>query len=167
MRLIKYCVLALAFLLLLATGISLFGRPADEVLYTPELQATCVQEGCFATYRLQIGNSGRNEQRNIRVVLNSHILDETVLPLKAKMFGKVPREFSRLREGERTVIELGSLAPGKRVELSFSRRAASRDALPTWEEAALEVEAPYGAAAPGHAESVTFGRWMVSLLDLF
>jgi hypothetical protein len=60
--------------------------------------------------------------------------------------------------------KLADVKPGERIELRFLLSAADGASLAAWDEMLVGVENSAGAALPGDAALLTFGRWMHRLL---
>lgn len=115
-------------------------------------------------YNLNIGNTGYKTLQNVRLTLGSAPLSHALLPPKVRNFGKVPRDSHLSVSGSESMLELGDLEPGKRVELSLLLKYDKREQAPDWSQILLRVESAQGQAQAGHPEVVTFGRFIYGLL---
>jgi hypothetical protein len=168
LRKIRWVVVALGIIALWRGGASIFDMPENEVVYeTRPPFGPCLSDRCIGTYVLEVGNTGKVIQPKLRVRLRSEPLRATVLPLKARAYGKVDRPFAISdNEGVRT-IELSNVKPGERVEVSFTLAAAERGSLAAWDDVLVGVEGSAGEVVPGSAAVITFGRWMHRLLGIW
>lgn len=140
-RRIRWTLAGAGLVLLLGGGASIFWRPAQEILFSPDPPLrSCAATGCVALYRLEVGNTGRAPQEEVRIRLRSDALAGAVLGPRARDFGKLDRPV-RVSEadGVRT-IALGRLEPEARVDVSFVLRGpATQPPLP-WERILVGVE---------------------------
>jgi hypothetical protein len=159
LRLARWTLAAIGFLLLVRGGVSIFGQPDRETIYAAAAPlVTCVTEGCFARYGLEVGNTGSREQPEIRVRLRAAALEGTALPLRVRDFGKLDRAFQvDDADGVRTV-RFGPVARDQRVEVAFMLRRANRAALPDWPAILIEVTAAEGPVRAGSAPWVSLAR---------
>ena len=159
-RPIRWALAALGAGLLLFGGASIFRTPADEVLYAASgPTGTCTdRDGCVGLYSLEVGNTGRGLQPDVRVRLQAAVVDTAVLPPTVRDYGKVDRPFHVTREGEAVTFALGPVKPDARVVVSFVLRRERREALPAWDQTLLAVEPARGSAFPGNPGGVVLLR---------
>jgi hypothetical protein len=137
-------------LVLLNGGASIFWQPADEVLYSVwRSPAACHSAGCVAVYRLEVGNTGREAQPDVRVVLRTAWLGGP-LGVRVRDFGKIDRKHT-VSEGDgiRTYA-LGPMAPLDRVELTLVVTRPSREGFPDWQTIMVGIAPARGTAHPGN-----------------
>jgi hypothetical protein len=155
----RWTMIALGALSLAAGGASIFSFPDHEVLYSAEPPMIfCTSGGCYANYGLQVGNTGREAQEQVRVRLDRATLAASATRPTVRAFGKVDRR-ARIEEtdGVRT-YSLPQVKAGERVEVRFLLPVASRAAAPAWSDILLGVEATNGQVKRGDPGSVTLGR---------
>ncbi len=160
--------LAVAGVAILAGGgASIFWHPAHEVLYTASRSpVTCYRDGCLALYQLEVGNTGRAMQPDVRLRLRAAVLPAT-LPPQVRDFGKVDRPVAVSEaDGVRTYA-LGPLPPDQRVVLSFALLRPEPAAFPSWDDILVGVVAAEGTARPGHPAWTTLLRIWYALAHPF
>jgi hypothetical protein len=159
-RPIRWALGAIGAGFLLAGGASIFGTPADEVLYAASgPTGTCTDRaGCVGLYSLELGNTGRDLQPDVRVRLRAAVVDTAILPLTVRDYGKVDRPFRVTREGEAVTFALGPVKPEERVVVSFALRRERREALPAWDQTLVAVEPARGPAFAGNPGGVVLLR---------
>jgi hypothetical protein len=159
---IRHTLLAIGLLVLVGGGASIFRMPEEEVLYSasPPI-TTCLKSGdCLFIYTLEVGNTGREAQEDVRVRLRRDVVQAAIMPLKVRSFGKVDRRFETSdADGVRT-FDLGRLKAQQRVEISFVLRYPDRSQAPSWQQILVGVEAARGEVRPGDPAAVTLGRML-------
>lgn len=162
---LRYGLTSCAVFFFLFSGISLFKVKEYELLYSANPPIiTCLTDGCLMIYNLGIGNTGRKTQRSVRLTLANNPLTHALLPPKIRNFGKVSRESLVKRGATQTLIEVGDLEAGKRVELSLLLKYDTKEEAPSWSNILLRVDSANGEAQAGHPETVTFGRVIYGFL---
>jgi hypothetical protein len=159
-RPIRWVLTALGAGLLVGGGASIFGTPAAEVLYAASgPTGTCTERaGCVGLYSLEVGNTGRELQPEVRVRLHAAVVDAAILPPTVRDQGKVDRPFRVTREAEAVTLALGPVKPEERVVVSFVLRGERLEALPPWDRTLVAVEPARGAAFPGNPGGVVLLR---------
>jgi hypothetical protein len=148
-------------------GLLSVGRlPAHEVVYDaqpPVLICPRTTE-CYATYHLEVGNTGTEPQRHVGIRLDAGALDDAVLKPVVAAFGvrRLPLQVTDA-EGMRT-LGFGPMAPRDRAMLRFMLAAPGADRVPDWSALGLRVEPAAGDARPGSPAALTFGRAAFALL---
>jgi hypothetical protein len=154
--------------MLATAGVSIFGQPAREVLYSaPPPTVVCHARGCTAIYRLEVGNSGAEAQDEVTVRVRAAVVDRALLPVHVRDFGKIDRPFRVRDEGEVRAYLLGRVDPRVRVELSFLLAVPRADLAVGWDHVLAGVEAPGARVAPGDAAWVLVLRAWYAFLALF
>jgi hypothetical protein len=149
-RAIRWTLGVLGGLLLLAGGGSIFWQPADEVLYAAwRGPLACHSAGCVAIYTLEVGNTGREPQPDVRVALRAASLGGPP-GVRVRDFGKVDRRHTVSEAAGIRTYGLGPLAPGDRVELSVTVLRPDREGFPEWEAMLAGVEPARGRAHAGN-----------------
>lgn len=167
-RAIRWTLGGLGLALLLGGGASIFWRPAREVLYALERSPiTCHSAGCIALYRVEVGNTGRELQPEVRVRLHAGIVSTAVLPPRARDFGKIDRPVRVEEDGGVRTFALGALQPEERVDLAFALQRPEPAAFPAWEEILVAVEAPDASVARGSPAWTMLLRVWYSLVRVF
>jgi hypothetical protein len=137
-------------LLLLGGAGSIFWQPADEVLYAVSRSpVACHSAGCVAVYRLEVGNTGREAQPDVRVGFRAAWLGGP-LPVRVRDFGKVDRQHTTSEAAGVRTYALGPMAPLDRVELTIIVTRAGREDFPDWEAILAGVDPARGSAHPGN-----------------
>lgn len=156
-------------MLLVGGGASIFWTPADEVVYDASGPAgTCTtQHGCIGLYSLEVGNTGRKVQADVRVRLQAAVVDTAILRPKVQDYGKFDRAVRISRDGEAVVYALGPVKPDERVVLSFVLRRPLRETLPPWRDALVAVEPSRGSALPGSPGWVILLRMWYAIAGAF
>ncbi len=162
-RQLKWTLLAVGGVSLLAGGASIFSQPDHEVLYGGGAPLTaCTPHGCISIYAFEVGNTGTEPQPQLDVRLRSAWLDRALMRPRVRTYGKVDRAFAvRDAEGVRT-FALGMVKPGERIEVSFALPVDSTQA-PAWDELLVGVDAAKGPVRAGSPSTVTFGRIIYKL----
>jgi hypothetical protein len=147
---IRWTLGGLGALLLLGGGASIFWQPAHEVLYAAwRGPLTCHSAGCLAIYTLEVGNTGREPQADVRVALRVAFLGGP-LGVSVRDFGKVDRRHTVSDAAGIRTYGLGRLAPRDRVELSVVVLRPDRAGFPAWADMLVGVEPAQGAAQAGN-----------------
>jgi hypothetical protein len=159
-RPIRWVLAAIGAGVLFTGGASIFGTPADEVLYAASgPTGSCTDRaGCVGLYNLEVGNTGRGLQPDVRVRLQAAVVDSAITPPTVRDYGKVDRPFRVSREGQAVTFALGPVKPEERVVVSFVLRRERRDALPPWDQTLVAVEPARGPALPGNPGGVVLLR---------
>jgi hypothetical protein len=168
-RPIRWALIVIGAGLLLAGGASIFWAPAHEVLYAVSgPTGTCTDgAGCVGLYSLEVGNTGRDLQPEVRVRLRAAVVDAAILPPTVRDYGKVDRPVRVAREGEAVTFVLGPVKPEERVVVSFVLRRESRAALPAWDQTLVAVEPARGSALPGSPGGVALLRIWYTIARAF
>lgn len=146
-------------------GVSLLKRPAYEVSYEPtSIAAPCSQEVCITIYELSVGNTGREHQEDVVVVLSPNALDDAVLPVDVS--GNSRRR-NVLESDTGIEIHLGEIEPGHRKLVRITLSVPKNHRRHDWSELLMRVTPGKGAANVGSPEVTTFGRLLVGFLNLF
>jgi hypothetical protein len=155
----RWTMILLGALSLIAGGASIFSFPDHEVLYVAAPPMVfCTSGGCYASYGLQVGNTGSEPQDFVRVRLDRQTVAASATRPTVRAFGKVDRR-ARIEEAEGVrTYALPGVKPGERVEVSFLLPVASRGAAPDWSDILVGVEATRGEVKEGDPASVTLGR---------
>jgi hypothetical protein len=147
-------------------GASIFSRPEQEVLYAAyTLPPTCLSSGCITIYTLTVGNTGTEDQEQVRVRLHASGLQAAILPPTVRTFGKVERPFAMSEDAGVRTYALGRLRPGDRVELSFALRTAS-PAAPSWDAILAGVDPARGTARAGDPAAISLGRLLYAVFGV-
>ena len=156
-------------MVILAGGASIFWHPADETVYDASgpIRSCLREHGCIGVYRLEIGNTGRRLQPDVRVRLHAAVLDTAIMRPKVRDYGKFDRPARVTRDGPVVVYALGSVEPDERVELSFVLQRPTIEALPAWPETLVSVEPEHGAALPGSPGFIVLLRMWYAIARVF
>ena len=148
-------------LVLWRTGISIYGAPANEVLFQVSTPTrSCVSANCVTRLELEVGNTGSAVQDNVRVRLRDEPLRGLQLPIKVLTHGKVPRAVKIDEiDGER-IYNLGVLEPQKRVMIDVVFIGKASERTPSWSDILVAVEPAAGEAKPGDPSAILFARMM-------
>jgi len=121
------------------------------VLYdASRLPVVCQGSRYVAPYELEVGNTGRAPQPDVRLRLRAAVVAAAPTPVHVRDFGKLDRPFAVTDgDGIRTYA-LGPLAPEARVVLSFVLIMPSPAGFPAWEDILVGVEPAEGKAYPGN-----------------
>ena len=168
-RPIRWALVAIGGGLLLAGGASIFWTPADEVLYAASgPTGTCTDRaGCVGVYSLEVGNTGRDLQPDVRVRLRAAVVDTAILPPKVRDYGKVDRPVRVTRKGETVTFALGPVKSDERVVVSFAQRRERRETLPAWDQTLVAVEPARGSATPGNPGGTVLLRMWYTIARAF
>lgn len=162
LRMLVFVVGGLGLLGLLSVGM----LPAHEVVYDaqPPLLVCPQPARCYATYHLELGNTGSEPQPQVRIRLDAATLDGAVLRPTVMAFGvrRMPVRVTDV-DGVRT-LGIGPLAPRDRAELRFMLAVDGADAAPPWTALGLGIEPTKGPARPGSPAALTFGRMAFGVL---
>lgn len=151
-------------LLLWRSGTSIFATPEHEVHYALQRGFhTCVPSTCVTMLTLEVGNTGEEEQADVRVRLRAAPLRDLQMPLKVLNFGKVERPVEIEEIDGELVYHLGRLEPQKRVELQATFLRQPSEPPASWDDVFVAVEPASGEAQVGSAGGVQFARWMNAL----
>jgi hypothetical protein len=155
------------------SGLGLLGllavvrMPDHEVVFDAQAPyLVCpTQTQCYATYRLEVGNTGTEPQSQVRVRLDAARLDAAVLKPQVRAFGvrRLPLQERDEDDGRRT-LGFGPLAPRDRANLEFMLATAGPGDVPDWGALRLGVEPSRGAAHAGSPAALTFGRLLFTSL---
>lgn len=162
LRVAVFVVTMLGVLRVVAVGM----QPDYEVVYDAQPPLlVCATDRCYATYHLEIGNTGGEPQVQVRIRLDAAALDDAVLKPVASAFGvrRLPLAVTDA-DGVRT-LGVGPLAPRDRAELRFMLEVPGRDQAPDWDALRLRVEPARGDARPGSPAALTFGRVLFGMLQ--
>ena len=160
---VRWTVLVLAVLVLLLTGISLFRTPAYEITYSSRWMAMPAGDGRNAVMcTIEVGNTGRMPQENVRIHFLRSVLDHAVVPPSARNFGVTDRPLNVSRAGARATLELGPLDPEKRVTVSAIFIYMAADSVPPWHAAFRGMEPARGKAQIGDPGLTAAGRGVFS-----
>jgi hypothetical protein len=163
-RHLRWVAVAVGLLALARGGASIFTTPDDEVLYATDPPiTTCLTHGCTLIYRLEIGNTGRNPRRRVRVHLQTAVVDRAILPPRFRNFGKVERPVTTGDEAGIRTYDLGPVKPQQRVELQLVLQVPDRSDAPRWDEILAGVDADTGEVRRGSPAGTTFARWMYAI----
>lgn len=167
LRAARWLLLAGGLVVLGRTGVSIFAWPAHETLYALDPPLTiCAATACYAHYRLEIGNTGREVQPEVLVRLRASALEPAVLLPRARTFGAVERAV-RVHEGsDLRSFALGPLRPEERVDLRFTLRRADRGPA-SWDGVFVAVTPARGRARRGSPGWVILVRIYHDLLRWF
>jgi hypothetical protein len=159
---------AVGVLALVSGGVSLFGQPDREILYSadPPL-AVCGAHGCTYVYRLEVGNSGAALQDEVIVRLRREAIETAILPVRVRDFGKVERRVRTWDEGDVRAYALGSLEPKVRVEIGFALAGPSADGATPWSRILAGVEAPGASVDRGSAAWTMLLRAWLAIFRVF
>ena len=158
----------IAVLVFVFSGISLFYTPADEVIYSHNsmlIPFDKTQKGVF--WRIEVGNTGRFPQKDVKLRFSKKIMNKTVLPLSVRNFGVSDRPVTRTTDGDSVVIALGELEPGKRVSINFTLGYSVNEQIHSWDELCLGVKPSEGNAKEGDPGITAVGRAWFSLFTDF
>jgi len=126
----RWTLVGVGLLMLVAGGVSIFSRPARELLYDPALPAgACSSLGCVFLYRLEVGNTGREPLEQVLVRLRAPVLATAPIRPSVRDFGKFDRPAEVSEAGGVRTYALGRLNPEDRVDLSFVLRREARQGL--------------------------------------
>ena len=149
-------------------GVSIFGQPEREILYQAEPPLTvCGSDGCTFIYRLEVGNSGAQPQDEVIVRLRRDVVEASILPVRARNYGKIERRVRVWDEGDARAYALGRLESQVRVELGFVLRGATRDAAVPWPGILVGVEAPGSSVSAGSAGWTMLLRAWLAIFRVF
>jgi hypothetical protein len=161
---IRWMLIAIGGLVLVTGGISIFSIPDHEVLYDarPPL-VTCMTSGCVSIYTLEVGNTGREMQDDVRVRLRRDAIREPILPPSVRTFGKVDRRVGVRDEDDVRIYDLGPVRPQERIELQLVYQDHDRSARRDWQRMLVSVEAAQGEARRGNPGGVLLGRLLYAI----
>jgi len=149
-------------------GVSIFGQPDREILYSPDPPLTvCGAHGCTFIYRLEVGNSGAAAQDEVIVRLRRDVVEAAILPVKARDYGKFERRVRVWDEGDVRVHALGQLESRVRVELGLTLRGPRSDAVVPWTRILAGIEAPGASVRVGSAGWTMLLRVLLAIFRVF
>jgi hypothetical protein len=164
----RWALVAAGAVALVMGGVSIFGQPEREILYQAEPPVTvCGSDGCTFIYRLEVGNSGARPQDQVIVRLRRDVVEASVLPVRARDYGKIERRVHVWDEGDVRAYALGRLESQVRVEVGFVLRGATRDAAMPWTRILVGVEAPGSRVSAGSAGWTMLLRAWLAILRVF
>jgi len=153
---------------LVTGGVSIFGQPDREILYSADPPLTvCGTHGCTFIYRLEVGNSGAAAQDEVIVRLRRDVVEAAILPVKARDYGKLERRVRVWDEGDVRAYALGQLESRVRVELGFVLRGPTSDAVVPWTRILAGVEAPGASVSVGSAGWTMLLRAWLAIFSVF
>jgi hypothetical protein len=156
---IRLTLVVVGLLVLAGGGVSIFRLPDHEVVFaTPPPIIACTKSGCLFIYTLEVGNTGRQDQEDVRVRVRGDVVRAAILPPKVRNFGKVDRPVDIHDEDGVRTFDLGRLKTQGRVELTFVLRYKDRQQAPSWRQILVAVEPASGDARAGDPASITLGR---------
>ena len=164
----RWALVAAGVLTLVGGGVSIFGQPDHEILYSAEPPITvCGGHGCTFIYRLEVGNSGAMVQDEVIVRLRRDAIEPAILPVRARDFGKIERRVRTWDEGEVRAYALGRLEPRVRVDLGFALPGPRADSVVPWTRILAGVEAPGASVSPGSAGWTMVLRAWLAIFQVF
>lgn len=155
-------------LALVSGGVSLFGQPDREILYSADPPLTvCGAHGCTFVYRLEVGNSGTAPQDEVIVRLRREAIQAAILPVRVRDFGKFERRVRAWDEGGVRAYALGPVEPRVRVEVGFALTGPSADSVVPWDRILAAVEAPGASVSQGSAAWTMLLRAWLAIFRVF
>lgn len=162
---VQGCVLVM--LLSLSIGLPLGSRPLYEVSISPEPPLRfCTEQPvqmCTVTYRLLVGNTGREKIDWVKIKVRKDALKGVLIPLQARSFDKVPYPVA-YEESDTTQVKLTGLKPGKRIDLTWTLQRKPSEPDITWEQILEDVRVSRGEVVNSNPEVLTFGRFLTWLV---
>lgn len=156
----------LAGFVLVFTGVSLFHTPSSEVMYSHArlLLKESKSGGQLASYRLNVGNTGREPQRNVRLRFSREAMDHALLAPAAYNSGVIRLPAALMSDKTSMTMDLGPMDPGQRVEVTFLLSYKQGEAPPEWEAVFLGAEPEKGKAEKGDPAMTMVGRaWFAAV----
>jgi hypothetical protein len=164
----RWTLVAAGVLALVSGGVSLFGQPDREILYSADPPLTvCGAHGCTFVYRLEVGNSGAAPQDEVIVRLRREAIQAAILPVRVRDFGRFERRVRAWDEGEVRAYALGPLEPRVRVEIGFALAGPNADAVAPWSRILVRVEAPGASVSQGSAAWTMLLRAWLAIFRVF
>jgi hypothetical protein len=164
----RWALVTAGVLVLLGGGVSLFGQPDREILYSADPPLTvCGAHGCTFVYRLEIGNSGAALQDEVIARLRREVIDTAILPVRMRDFGKLDRPVRVWEEGQLRAYALGPVEPRVRVEVGFALPGARADSVVPWSQILTAVEAPGASVSAGSAAWTMLLRAWLAIFRVF
>ena len=167
---VGWTAVAIAALVLIFTGVSLFYTPSNEVMYSYTRLGLPNTEsgGCYLSYSIEVGNTGTKPQDSVRLVFSRQAMNHTVIGPEARDYGVSARRITVSSDETAMTIELGMLEPEKRVRVTFLLSYQKGKQPHTWEETFIRVDPAKGKAKygdpgmtmVGRAWFGLFGRWL-------
>lgn len=152
----------------LAAGISLFKVPDDEIVFDASiLPVVCVASGCVGVYETRIGNTGHNPAQRVSASILWPKDAKLMLEPKVQTEGKLPRPLEAVKTDLGEDLVIGSLEPGRWIDLSFALSYPSRHAVKQPSEVLRSVSFEHGAGKPGSPTGTRFFRALWAMIDLF
>lgn len=165
---IKLFLLATGLFFFIFYGVSIFLTPSYEVMYTHRLlPVTPIKQGEMHIHILELGNTGRNSQEKVDILLASSIMAFEAIPLAVRNFGKVDRNISISDNGNITRIALGALEPEKRVELRLCLFFENANEVHEWDDFFKGIEIEQGKTVAGDPKWTTLGRFFYNIFGAF
>ena len=164
----RRALVAAGALALVAGGVSTFGQPDREILYSADPPLTaCGAHGCTFVYRLEVGNSGAAPQNEVIVRLRRDVLEVAALPVKVRDFGKIERRVRIWDAGDARAYALGPLEPRARVELGFALLGPRAESAVPWSRILVGVETPGSRVSAGSAGWTMLLRAWLAIFSVF
>lgn len=160
---------ALAAFILGFTGVSVMRTPSYEVMYSSSRLPLPVNKGGgqFVSWKMEVGNTGRKAQDSVKLRFSRSAMDRAILGPAAHNSGVIRREVGVLSDKTHTVIDLGPMAPGQRVEVAFLLSYKKGEAPHEWSGVLLGVEPRDGEAKQGSPGMTMVGRAWFTAISLF
>lgn len=144
-------------------GAALFSTPKHEIFYDARVLPTVCSDGaCLGAYVIQIGSTGSERERNVRLELDIPPSAPLTLPFRSQNEGKIRRELTERTTESTRVLELGELESGEWLEVTFALTAPGEP-----RPAADLVKAIRSDAANGQPGSPTGTRFIRALFQMF
>ena len=130
-------------------------QPAHDIRYLPERptvecgEATTMAKACRATYALQIGNTGRKDQRGVEVVLNETLLERSIAEAPAAQARDAVGEDILARKRTRIIAE------ARRLQAQYLARYPEVEFPPPPHHFRVEAAGRLPPLPPGREEVVT------------
>ena len=149
-RAVRWVFWLLALWIVLRGGGSILADPRWEVHYAvdPPLRV-CGATTCHALYRMDVGNTGRRDQPDVRVRLRRGPIEGAMLPVQALTFGITRRPLAPDDAGDVRTYALGPVARRERVFLTFTLERPRGEAFPPWDQILVGVQPAEGPARTG------------------
>jgi hypothetical protein len=159
LRLLFWIAVLAAVVYVLGDDVPIPGIADQELVYTTTPPVTsCSASGCVAVYTLEIANVGRSAQPSVRVRLRADAVASSIVPPTLRRRSEVVAVSATEDRAGIDAYPLGALEPEERVALVFATRAASREAVPSWDRVLVGVDPGDGSARPGDVGAITVGR---------
>lgn len=156
-------------LILIVTGISVFHVPRYEIVYNVQartiLPGTGWAEATFASYVVELGNTGRRVQPRVGVRIQAGVLTNAITRPLVRNFGKRNRPYAVLPAdgGGCLTLDIGAVEPDQRVRVEVLTRTSPGRQPPTADEAVPGIDA-LGQVRKGDPGSTEFARILFSIL---